>query len=366
MIYPHTHITNLYPLIIENLEQELAIIFLKSNVFNFSTSHIVSQIRKSLSSKDKKLYQKSYLGLSNGGHIVILSSSDDYTKKVIDMIHPSVFKDRNTSMIESKRLYEFNPQLKKFIFQVISRSVEDYIFKILSSNGWTILFNKKIFMEDDKRFMIPIEDQRLSDIVKLYKGLRFTVISVEAEDAFGSMPRIICASPDYTIIIKVTKSLGALYNDYKIIYKERKATKEEQIQRFWYKAIKNEVWNIERIMYEDSKKAKVYRFKKEGKTWNLIQKELSVDELYPIGRPEIIDSIAIDMGIQYKLTKKVKQESFQITQLGKRDREASKKRFFRTREFVRIISEIVQRSSEKYLGKFNIKISEDTLPIFVS
>jgi len=68
--------------------------------------------------------------------------------------------------------------------------------------------------------------------------------------------------------------------------------------------------------------------------------------------------------LRNKITRIIKMESFHVTVDGRRDVEASKKRFLRTMVFRDKISDVL--SKYRYLEKFKVEISEEPLMIVTS
>lgn len=314
----------------------------------------------------RKMKGRCYIAIRDK-HLIILSPNENLLNELFNLICELGLKDKSEAARLEHYIYSFSripDEIKLIAYKALSKSLEHHIFESLYNKNWIILSGNRAYIDNEKLVIDLVSP--LANYVKLYRGIQLVTLPLILYDVLGSKYLCVGLCIDPVVIIEPLKSLNDILNEG-MEYKENKITRRvvTTSDLYDYRIVRYETWDIIELNREEGKVKVVKMFKEKGKEWKPKIEEFSLNEVYPLRRPEIIDRLVCS---KYKLTKRltmiVKRETFQITEGGKKDLQASLRRYNVTTMFSTIISNVV--SENKYFRELQVMLEKEPLKISTS
>lgn len=352
--------SNIYRFEIEDLEK-LYVSIVPSKALSTSIAN-ANKLLKILIA-DKRWQGKAFV-YNKDKYLVLLSSREEIIHELINALDE--FR-RHSSALPNYPFTEIPSGLESVAYAALSKSLEHYVLLSLNKEGWTILAGRKAYTGNNSELTVDLP-KPLADYVRLYRGVQLATLPLILYNVFGTQYLDVGLCIDPVLIIEPSKSLHDILNEG-LEYNENKLLRKNVLrdEQFGYEIVKYEVWDILNISNDRTRVKALRIVRTRGGIWDSKVEEFDLKNVYPLRRPEVVDRT---LHSKYSLTKMktltyiIKKESFHITEEGKKDEQAPRKRYIVTIKFQRIIKNAI--SNHKFLGELKVSLEDKPLSILFS
>ncbi|MEM0057170.1 MAG: hypothetical protein QXH96_01665 [Candidatus Geothermarchaeota archaeon] len=345
--------TNIFEI---NLEPGPYCIIYDSKVFRDPLSKIVRFIRRV-----QDLSGKVYSGIADRYLIVFAREEDAISECKNVLLQGEVFRPELKGRQEKYigPFFKVPDELKEVSARILGNCLYEHVLKSLYDERWIIVsgiqkYRAKVSNESLKEEL----EEPFNEIVELYKGLNVAVNFFWSYNARGQRNVKIGLVLDYAVILIPIASIYDLIKR-NLEYRESSVLELNEIEhQFGYRTKRYIVWDLAEPLNPEKESVSVERLEKRGIMWDFIPREFNLRAIYPLRRPEVIDQIC---GRRGDLTRRVKVLSFQITEEGKRDTYAPRKRSLFVMDLLKELRAII---SNKELLKMKVDVAEEPLGVY--